>query len=213
MSSPRQALLKWHRIIRQSLIHLPRPNLAILMPSPNQTIALVNHQTQSRRSGGRLVKRCRILIPSSHTPSEPTPQLIRISKVPEPHPALLPRPQLGLRARDRTQEFAHLRLPQRVRPQLQRRRTARVNRRPRRSLEDSCAAACSELWQDAIVIRRKSSGIYVKAVAGGGVVEVAGVKAVFPVLLAVGSSDGGKAVLAERVNLAIVGYAAVGYGG
>lgn len=57
-----------------------------------------------------------------------------------------------------------------------------------------------------------------KIVAGGGVVEVADVEAVFPVLLTAAGGGGsggggGKAVLAERVNLAIVRYAAVGYGG
>lgn len=120
VSLPGKALLEG---ATKGLIHFPRADLAILVPTPHQAVAVVDSQAHDGRGVRGLMERNGVLVTPSHSiANNATSRLERILELPHPQPALLPTPQLRLRARNVPQELPSLRLPQRVGPQLQVRR-------------------------------------------------------------------------------------------
>lgn len=150
------------------IIHLPAPNLPILMSTPNQPVPLIRNQTQRRRSPHRLPKRRTLLVPASRNnffSSDAAPRRVQILEVPESHAALGSRPELRLARNNVPQETSNLSLPQRVRPQFKARRPRRVHRPARGKAEDAGAASL----RDELRQRRRTGagGVAAVAVVGG----------------------------------------------
>lgn len=144
MGLPGKTFLERRRRRRKRGIHPPGSNLAILVATPNEAIAVVNEQGHDRRGGGGFMERGGVFIASRRPASHPASRLVPFLEVPHAHASLLPGPQLPLRARNVPQELPHLRLPQRVRSQLQARRPTGMHCRAARHLEDSTASAAAD---------------------------------------------------------------------
>lgn len=140
MRLPRQPFPKTAAPIQPPL-HLPRPYLPVLVPAPNQSDGRIRHQTQRGRRALRLKKRRRSLISSQ---IRPLARLENVFEAPEPQPVLRSRPQLPIGGGDCPEERSDLRLPQRMRPQLQGRRTAGMHGGADGELEDAAAAAAGD---------------------------------------------------------------------
>lgn len=147
MSLPRQAFLQMISpfviIIQTLMIHMPAPNLPILVSTPHQPIPFICNQTQRRWSPNRFLKRRTLFLtaPRNAFSSDATPRRVEILEVPEPYPALRGRPQLRFRCYNVPQETPNLCLPQRMRPQFKARRPRRRHRRTNRWFEDSGTAS------------------------------------------------------------------------
>lgn len=149
------------------MIHRPRTDFSVLVAGPYQPTARINYQTHGGRGVSGLVEGCRLVVAASAAAAAAGTK--PIGEVPEPYAALLPRPQLRLRAGDGPEEPAHLRLAQRVRSELQRRRAAEVHCGPLRHPEDpGAAAAPDELRQAAVADagRRHRRELPVEKLAG-----------------------------------------------
>lgn len=125
-------------------VHAPRPDPPVLVPRPQQPVSPVHGDAERGRRGHALAERRALLVAAPRACAPPGEHLV---ERPHPDPGLGPGPELPpLRLRrQRAEERPRLRLPERVRPHLERGRARRVHGGAERHAEDALPAAGADV--------------------------------------------------------------------